>query len=114
MSDTEYTPTAEQVETAYSHDPEDEYRDPVGYGYRVNENRRGFRRWLAQHEAAIRRDQILKDAQIAKDYAEEAREYRDNQTDYPESWTSMQWHGMYHGANDVAIRLRAQIGDTNE
>lgn len=85
MSD-EYTPTTEEVETAYSHDPE--------YGYRVSENRRGFRRWLAQHEAAIRRDQIEKDAQIIEAVADRRA------------------IGRY--MDEAITALRAQIGDTNE
>lgn len=32
MSDyPEFTPTTEQVRSAYAHDPEAEYRDPVGF-----------------------------------------------------------------------------------
>lgn len=35
MSNDEYTPTMAEVEDAYAHDPEAEYRDPVNYGFMV-------------------------------------------------------------------------------
>lgn len=46
---TEYTPTTEQVENAYSFDPEYEYHNPVDTGY-VARNRAAFKRWLAEHD----------------------------------------------------------------
>lgn len=53
MSD--YTPTTEQVRKAYMYDPEDEYRDPVNAPFRAKENGRQFDRWLAQHDADVRK-----------------------------------------------------------
>lgn len=64
MSDNEYTPSTEDVENGYAHDPEVEYRDPVNYGYAVAGNRRAFRRWLAALDAAIRKDQAERDIAI--------------------------------------------------
>ncbi|KQQ65063.1 hypothetical protein [Microbacterium sp. Leaf320] len=60
MSDyPEFTPTTEQVRSAYAHDPEAEYRDPVGFPAMQRENLRAFDRWLAAHDAE-------KDATIAE------------------------------------------------
>lgn len=50
MSD--YTPTAQQVEDGFAHEPEYEYSNPIGYGAHVQSNRRAFRRWLAEVERA--------------------------------------------------------------
>ena len=47
MSD--YTPTTEQVEDAFSYDPEYEYHRPDDAGYH-HRNRAAFRRWLAEHD----------------------------------------------------------------
>ena len=55
MSDyPEFTPTTEQVRSAYAHDPEAEYRDPVGFPAMQRENLRAFDRWLAAHDAQKR------------------------------------------------------------
>lgn len=51
----EYTPTTEQVESAYAYDPEYEYRHPDNPGYHL-ENRRAFRRWLAAEKARAWRE----------------------------------------------------------
>lgn len=48
----EYTPTTEQVESAYAYDPEYEYHHPDDPGYHI-ENRRAFRRWLAAHDRQV-------------------------------------------------------------
>lgn len=53
-----YTPTTENVEDGYAHDPESEYRDPINYGSTVQANRRAFRRWLAAHDAEVRRGSL--------------------------------------------------------
>src|SRR5699024_411690 len=50
MSD-QYTPTTQQVEDGFSHEPEYEYANPIGYGAQVQSNRRAFRRWLATVKA---------------------------------------------------------------
>ena len=50
----EFTPTTEQVRSAYAHDPEAEYRDPVGFPAMQRENLRAFDRWLAAHDAEVR------------------------------------------------------------
>ena len=42
-----YTPTTQQVEDGFAHEPEYEYHNPVGYGSHVQSNRRAFKRWLA-------------------------------------------------------------------
>ena len=52
MSD-EHTPTTEQVEDGFAHDPDSEYRNPVGYGAEVAANRRAFRSWLAVHDREV-------------------------------------------------------------
>jgi len=65
--------------------------------------RHGLTKSLRLHDAAL----IESLAEIAAEYAEEARGLRDG-SDYPESWIGMQYHGQYHGATDVAIRLRAR------
>ena len=55
MSDyPEFTPTTDQVRSAYAHDPEAEYRDPVGFPSMQRENLRAFDRWLAAHDAEVR------------------------------------------------------------
>lgn len=41
-----YTPTTQQVEDGFAHEPEYEYHNPVGYGSHVQSNRRAFKRWL--------------------------------------------------------------------
>lgn len=48
----EYTPTTQQVENGFAHEPEYEYHNPIGYGSHVQANRRGFKRWLAEVERA--------------------------------------------------------------
>lgn len=54
MSDyPEFTPTTEQVRSTYAHDPEAEYRDPVGFPSMQRENLRAFDRWLAAHDAEV-------------------------------------------------------------
>lgn len=53
MSD--YTPTTQQVEDGYAHEPEYEYHNPVDYGAHVHGNRRAFRRWLKEHDAEVER-----------------------------------------------------------
>lgn len=55
-----------------------------------------------------RLDQAEADARIAESYSEEALAQR-NDSDYPESWIGMQYHGMHHGAADVAIRIRRGV-----
>ena len=50
----EFTPTTEQVRSAYAHDPEAEYRDPIGFPAMQRENLRAFDRWLAAHDAEVR------------------------------------------------------------
>lgn len=55
-----------------------------------------------------RLDQAEADARIAENYSEEALARRDD-SDYPESWIGMQYHGMHHGAADVAIRIRRGV-----
>lgn len=50
MSD--HTPTTQQVEDGFAHEPEYEYHNPIGYGAHVQGNRRAFRRWLAEVERA--------------------------------------------------------------
>ena len=50
----EFTPTTEQVRSTYAHDPEAEYRDPVGFPSMQRENLRAFDRWLAAHDAEVR------------------------------------------------------------
>ena len=47
-----YTPTTEQVEDGFAHEPEYEYHNPIGYGLHVQANRRAFKRWLAEVERA--------------------------------------------------------------
>ena len=47
-----YTPTTEQVENGYAYDPEYEHYHPDDPGYH-HANRRAFRRWLADHDAAL-------------------------------------------------------------
>lgn len=49
-----FMPTTEQVREGYAHDPESEYRDPIGYPAMLRENRAIFDRWLAAHDAEIR------------------------------------------------------------
>lgn len=44
--------TTQQVEDGFSHEPEYEYSNPIGYGAHVQSNRRAFRRWLAEVERA--------------------------------------------------------------
>lgn len=57
-----YTPTKYEVLEAWvAHTSHDQ---PTAYD--LVEAGESFNRWLAQHEAAIRRDQIEKDAQIAE------------------------------------------------
>lgn len=51
---TEYTPTTEQVRTAYSIDSEAEWRDPLTNHTRIHE--REFDRWLAAHDAEVARN----------------------------------------------------------
>ena len=48
-------PTLQQVEDCYSHDPEYEYRDPIGYAAFVEASRRDFRRFMAAHDAEVAR-----------------------------------------------------------
>ncbi len=48
----EYMPTTQQVEDGFTHEPEYEYANPVGYGAHVRANRRAFKRWLAEVERA--------------------------------------------------------------
>lgn len=47
----DYTPTTEQVRSAYAEDPVAEYHDPVNYSPRHAE--RAFDRWLAAHDAEV-------------------------------------------------------------
>lgn len=47
----EYKLTTQQVEDGFSHEPEYEYSNPIGYGAHVQSNRRAFRRWLAAEKA---------------------------------------------------------------
>ena len=42
-----YTPTTQQVEDGFAHEPEYEFHDPINYGSHVQSNRRAFKRWLA-------------------------------------------------------------------
>lgn len=69
---------------------------------------REFRAWLAARDAETAAKALEEAAQIADAYAGETRTYRDNETDYPESWFGMQVHGQAHGAQDAAIRIRAR------
>lgn len=48
----EYKLTTQQVEDGFSHEPEYEYSNPIGYGAHVQSNSRAFRRWLAEVELA--------------------------------------------------------------
>ena len=54
----EYTPTTQQVEDGFAHEPEYEFHNPVGYGSHVQSNRRAFKRWLAAHDAEVAARQI--------------------------------------------------------
>jgi len=56
-----------------------------------------------------RLDQAEADAHIAEGYSEEAMALCNGSLD-PESWIGMQYHGMHHGAADVAIRIRKGVG----
>lgn len=58
MSD--YTPTTQQVEDGFAHEPEYEYSNPIGYGAHVQSNRRAFRRWLAEVERAAAEKALVK------------------------------------------------------
>lgn len=86
MSD--YTPKTEMVKTRYA----------IGHGGLSDDEEdvraEAFDRWLAQHEAAIRRDQIEKDAQVIEAVADRRA------------------IGRY--MDEAITALRAQIGDTNE
>jgi len=67
--------------------------------------------WATAQRAAYiqgRLDQAEADARIAEGYSEEAMAQR-NDSDYPELWIGMQYHGMHHGAADVAIRIRKGV-----
>ena len=55
-----------------------------------------------------RLDQAEADARIAEGYSEEAMALCNDSLD-PESWIGMQYHGMHHGAADVAIRIRKGV-----
>ena len=56
--------------------------------------------------AQIKAEALREAADIASEYDREALHMRDHESDYPESRVGMQYHGMHHGAADVAIRLR--------
>lgn len=98
MSD--YTPTTDEVRMAYGDarcvDPD----DPAHSAGCPQDA--GFLRWLAAHDAGV----MERAAVIADEYAAEARVQRDTETDYPESRYGFQVHGLMHGAQDVAIRIR--------
>lgn len=55
----EYTPTTEQVEARFAHEPGYECSDPLGYASHVQANRKSFKRWLAEDERAAA-EKILK------------------------------------------------------
>lgn len=97
MSDTEYMPTINEVRADYVRDHThayDEYQGTLTLTAMQEFYGDQFDRTLAQHEAAIRRDQILKDAQIV------------------ESLSDRRAIGRY--MDEATTALRAQIGDTNE
>lgn len=52
----DFTPTTEQVRAAYAHDPEGEYRDPVGFPAMRQENLQAFDRRLAAHDAEVSKE----------------------------------------------------------
>lgn len=66
MSDyPEFTPTTEQVRSAYAHDPEGEYLDPVGFPAMQKENLRAFDRWLQKVRAKSFEDAAFEAARPA-------------------------------------------------
>lgn len=97
----EYTPSVAEVRERYVDGfPIDTWvvaRDSVGAE---------FDRWLAEHDAQVRAEALREAADIASEYDREALHMRDHESDYPDSRVGMQYHGMHHGAADVAIRLR--------
>lgn len=83
---------------------EERYTVMQGYGRTFNRVQRKQRAAYIQG----RLDQAEAEARIAENYSEEALARRDD-SDYPESWIGMQYHGMHHGAADVAIRIRRGV-----
>ena len=66
MTASEFTPTTEQVRDGFAYDAQDEYINPLNSGSNAHYARRGFDRWLAEHDAGVRKATLAGTIAIAE------------------------------------------------
>jgi hypothetical protein len=62
-------------------------------------------RMIANERRAAKVEEARHLEQVAREFAENARSYRDNETDFPDSRVGWQANGVYQGAGDLALRI---------